>query len=351
MFGQFDNSPTFFELRSKLYQEVASWEDKPFDEIFFEFSDPSFGWIDISIYVNGKKMHTFSISQVFPPFDDIKKWLEDIVDSQKPYTGLFFDTETQDIVFHYERLQVAESGCRRKFVDQDPDKDEWEKFNTPDYGLFYIYDSSLDELPVVCHCESKKLISALYNGIMFYVSREVGESFFKEAWYYNEGGTIWTLYNSIKSPLIEWHLDPKNEYRLHHQKFKKTPKIKETVHMWAEWGDALFWSQQAGCCGNADAFIVDTKNTEIDLSDLPELREWYNHFDSQIPEAEWPDEDYEQWYQKGWELAKKVRERMPPNVDLFYEWKYYSVDDNEFGQKSISILVPDNRLAIGNKND
>lgn len=121
--------------------------------------------------------------------------------------------------------------------------------------------------------------------------------------------------------------------------------------MWAEWGDALFWSQQAGCCGNADAFIVDTKNTEIDLSDLPELREWYNHFDSQIPEAEWPDEDYEQWYQEGWELAKKVRERMPPNVDLFYEWKYYSVDDNEFGQKSISILVPDNRLAIGNKND
>ena len=65
----------------------------------------------------------------------------------------------------------------------------------------------------------------------------------------------WTFYNHIKSSLIEWNYDSKEAYRHVKPKFKETPAVKETVHMWAEWGDALFWHQRGGCCGNAESFL------------------------------------------------------------------------------------------------
>ena len=37
----------------------------------------------------------------------------------------------------------------------------------------------------------------------------------------------------------------------------------------------------------------------------------------------WPEEQFKSWLKKGWELAKKVRAKLPAEVDLFYEWKSF----------------------------
>ena len=116
--------------------------------------------------------------------------------------------------------------------------------------------------------------------------------------------------------------------------------------MWAEWGDALFWHQRGGCCGNAESFFVDTDNATIDLSDMPEVRTWYDEFNNRAPEEDWPDEEFVPWLNRGWELAKKIRQRLPLTVDLYYHWKSFAVEGLEFGSVDIPIVVPDGRLII-----
>ena len=48
-------SPNWFAKRAEVYKEVSAWVNKPFDEVFFDFSAPDCGWIDVSVYVNGVK--------------------------------------------------------------------------------------------------------------------------------------------------------------------------------------------------------------------------------------------------------------------------------------------------------
>ena len=219
-------------------------------------------------------------------------------------------------------------------------------------GLFFVFDSSTELVPVVCYCETKQLLFSLYNGLIYYTSRSGSAELIGKEWYYldkdNEGNPIennWTFYNVIKSSVVEWYLD---ETRPRHQKmprFRDVPAVKETVHMWAEWGDGLFWHQCGGCCGNAEKFCVDNSENYIDLSDLPELRKWYDEFDDSNPCVEWEKEVYNSWFRRGWELAKEVRRRLPETVDLYYDWKYLS---HKIEGKSVDIpfLVLDERLIV-----
>ena len=60
--------------------------------------------------------------------------------------------------------------------------------------------------------------------------------------------------------------------------------------------------------------------------------------------GKWSEEHFKSWLKKGWELAKKVRAKLPAEVDLFYEWKSLKKNDSEWGHTEIGILVPDERL-------
>lgn len=352
-------SPNWFMARAALYQKTAQWNDKPFDEVFFDFSAPNCGWIDVSVYVNGKKEHEFPLTEAFDGFAEIKTWLEDIVNDTKLSAELYLELEGRTAILHYEHIRLANVGIGRKFVHEDRDKDEWESFDAnngePDTGLFYIYDSDEDDIPIACYCKTKQFIASLYNTLLYYASKGEHADLIGKEWYYmdydNNGNAIndrWTFYNRIKSALIEWNHDSKYAYRHKRPAFKQVPYIRETVHMWAEWGDALFWHQRGGCSGNAERFHIDTENLTIDLSDIPEIRTWYDEFDNRYPEESWPEEDYHSWLKRGWELAKQIRKRMPQTVDLLYQWKSYRI---EGAMLSIDIpfVVPDERLIIQRK--
>ena len=350
------HSPNWFTKRAELYKEVAAWVNKPFDEVFFDFSTPDCGWIDVSIYVNSKKRHQFPLIDTINCLPQIRTWLEDIVIDTKLSSDLYLELEGRVVIFHYEHIRLAEVGVRRKFVNKDRDKDEWESFdaniNEPDTGLFYLYDSGCEDIPIVCYCKTKQFIFALYNSLIYYSSKGKYTHLIGNEWlnkhYDNNSYSIdsrWKFYNSIKSALIEWNYDSNKGFRHYRPKFKETPFIKETVHMWAEWGGALFWHQHGGCCGNADSFFVDTDHTVVNLKDLPAIREWYNEFDNRNPLEKWSDTKFTSWFNRGWELAKQIRERLPETVDLFYHWKSFDIE-NEYFTINIPILVPDNRLLI-----
>lgn len=122
--------------------------------------------------------------------------------------------------------------------------------------------------------------------------------------------------------------------------------------MWAEWGDGLFWHQRGGCCGNAESFFVDCDNTTISLIDMPEVRKWYDEFDNRPPEEDWPDEEFTSWFNKGWDFAKQIRQRLPLSVDLFYHWKTFVFESDDAKHSiDIPIVVPDDRLLIKRNRD
>lgn len=117
--------------------------------------------------------------------------------------------------------------------------------------------------------------------------------------------------------------------------------------MWAEWGGGLFW--QGGCCGNAEGFCIENGKTQITLEDIPEIREWYNEFDNRSPEEEWPEEEYNRWFTKGWEFAKLVKKKLPDNVDLFYQWKRMVYSSKNI-QRDIPLIVPNENMKLSRRH-
>ncbi len=343
--------PKWFEARAEVFKNVASWRNKEVDEVFFNFSKPEAGWLNISIYSNGKKLHTFPISAAFDPFLDIKMWMEDIANDFRLSSDLYIDVEGRIIVFHHEYVSLAEVGISRMFLHEEREKDSWEKYDANTYtakSLFWVYDSETEDMPIVCYCETKQLLFALYVGILEFASRSEATSSIQGGWYYLDDSDNWTLYNTIKSPLIEWLLYSDHAYRHLRPKFNPHPLINETVHMWAEWGDGLFWHQKGGCCGNAEKFFIDTDDTEIDLSSMPEIKEWYDKYENTYyPESPWPKSEYQEWIAQGWELAKKIRLMLPDSVDLFYQWRRFENIPTKYGTgRDMVIIVPNKRTII-----
>lgn len=202
-------SPSWFKKRAELYKEVSNWENKPFDEIFFDFSAPDIGWIDVTIYVNGKKQHQFPLTAAFDCFYEIKNWLEDIVNDFKLSSDLYLELEGRTAILHYEHIRLAEVGGT--FTYEDRDKDELESFDAnngePDTGLFYIYDSGFKSIPVVCYCKTKQFLFAFYNSIIYYSSRSKYAGLIGKEWFYmdhdadgNPTEDNWTLYKYKVTP-------------------------------------------------------------------------------------------------------------------------------------------------------
>ena len=358
----------WFSERERIYHELAQKKDlfEKMDSVFFRFHEPDAGWIGFEIFVNGKKCLSRSVSTVHDPFPDMKSWLEDIAKGLCPQHDFRIDYEGQELYFHYETLQEAEVGSTRCYTNQDRDKDTWFHFDAntyPEIGLFYVYDTNSDSIPVKAIIPTKELVTALYLAMLDLASNVYNRKYsnFEKEWYYtenedNDGDKLgnWTFYNTVKSPLIEWFIFSSKPYRCVRPKFHNMPQIVETVHMWCDYGDALFWgrwdSDHAGCCGDMDGIDLESCGT-IDIRGIEGLKEWYLEFEESPLRGE---KDYDEdtpkiWLERGRELAQKVREILPDNVDLYYyEW-YPTVEvkqDNEYHfPESLPMIVP-NRNAL-----
>ena len=198
------------------------------------------------------------------------------------------------------------------------------------------------DIPVFFCCETKQFLFALYHAMLEFARNRKHD--IANEWYYMDNGERdrRDLYNIIKSPMIEWGIYSDHAYRHLHPSFNKREPIQETIHMWAEWGDALFWKK--GCYGNAECLYLDTAPYEIDLMSIEGLREWYDEFNNQDPAKGRPDDEYYDWLTRGWDFALKIRQLLPPHVELFYEWRGFKAVDAEYGWvKELARVVPDIR--------
>ena len=97
---------------------------------------------------------------------------------------------------------------------------------------------------------------------------------------------------------------------------------REFLHMWPDYGDALFWDLHGVNVGFPDVvFLKD--GTGIDLTGVKGLSEWFYEWDEESTQRKsgWNDSDWIAWRQRGYELAKQVRKLLPAHVDFYYMWK------------------------------
>ena len=223
-------------------------------------------------------------------------------------TSLRINIEGAELYFQYEILR------------------EGENVDIPEIGVFYIYCSDTDSIPVHAIVDSKELITALYLAILDLAADGYNRkhSDFEHEWYYSENSYAkrkWsnmTFYNLVKSPLIEWYIHT-DKFSRHSPRFRKMPKIRETIQMWCDYGHALFWGNDA-CIGDSDSISTDTAG-EIDLSGIKGLYEWYNEWNkTPLEEVLYNDNEMvsADWFERGRQLAFQVRELLPDTIDLYY---------------------------------
>jgi len=329
------NASKWLKAKGLMYSKLINKEYKNPDDVLFDFEEPSFGGIITKIYVNGNEKQSLALNKNWDPIPGLKTWMEDIADEKKVCSEMRIDVALKWFVFHYEHLGIDEK--------------------KRDIGLFCVccteaYSSIKGKITVMAICDTKRFVSMLYTKLLRYSSEYHTYRHIVIDWGFSGSKGIpanWSFYNCLKSPKIEWYCDPDVEPGAAMPTFKKKPCVKETVHMWCDYGGAVFWDYKGVCTGDTDGFDYgkDYEN-EIDLSDMTELEEWYDEFDKfDDPCDDRNDDDYEKWFKKGWHLAKEIRKRMPANVDLFYEWKHYL---RKAGKKeeydSVPLTVPDERL-------
>ncbi len=361
----YDNN--WFSERSKLYAQMS---DKDIvncknDSTFFQFSQPKGGVIGMDIFVNGALTFHEPIKRLsnLSQFDQIRDWLELIVKEDNIECCARIEREDhEDMYFHYEALYKSYVGitCTNgTSVKHDTN-------TNPSIGLFYIYDAKSKSIPCSAICYTKEFVRSIYYAVLDICkgSRKKSDPFIKE-WFIFENYDhfewaldfdMWDFYNDFKSLLVEWYLDSLQLYCKNTLHFKPKPEITERIHMWAEYGDALFWTT-GGCCGSADEIYTD-RHGVIDLRGIKGLKEWYDDWDGN-PSYSWPKEKCKAHRERGLELAKQIRAILPDSLDLYYDfWEPSAaiidnpIDNQGYKYKNeLPMIVFNQKLLDNSQND
>lgn len=346
----------WFTERSRVYKEISERDNlfKKLDSTFFYFNSPEAGWIDMEMFVNGKKRFVCPCSTVYDPFQDMIRWLEDIVRSDNMETTMRIDTEGEEVFLHYEKLRDDDFWITIK--------NNWRSCSEQSFseiGLFFVYGSFSDNIPLYAVCETKDFVNSIYLALLAVCGDcySACHSDFAKEWYYGEnmGRTgrkfdNMTFYNDIKSPLIEWNIRSTRPNNWGSPTFRKMPKIKETISMWCDYGDALFWGRDkngyGACYGNADSFLTNTAG-EIKLDSIKGLREWYDEFNATDYPDDWTKKQWKDWHERGYAFALQVRKLLPDTIDLYY-YDWYpkkKVVRNQFGERCPMIVFNERSLS------
>jgi len=305
------------------------------DEIGMSMKVDCYGWLDTTLYKNGKKVIEMPLSEIAYPLISIVEWLERIIDlpgkDDKFEESLHLDCEGCHVMMHYELVHAPEFGAIEGYR-----------------GLLIVYgtwvgDPKLKENTLAAIVSLPDFVSAMYNGILNFFAplpnRKYTEEYIINEWpaVGGEADDVMQLYNEIKSPKLEWFIAPKEYDGWFDVDFEKKP-IRDTVLMDAR-PEGLFWNLNNECIGNEEALHVD--DTTCDLTEIQELGKWFAKMPKQTSA------NYNKWLDKGYMLAMKVRRFMPEDVDLFYV-NYHTKYQKGSARYEI---VPDMRQVVKGKHN
>ena len=190
--------------RARLYGKYADNISARLDNISIKLDYPDRGWIDTHIILNGEETELFEISWCNDPFEDIRLWLEYIVQHIFDYTpsGVNIDCESYSVILNYEPLPFL--------------TDELLTPNPPELcGLFYIYDDCKGKYVTNALCETKAFVTAIYQTILTFAKETRENDSFVKDWIEQAYNSEWgemehddpkvkdILYNKVHSEIVE----------------------------------------------------------------------------------------------------------------------------------------------------
>lgn len=321
------HSPKYYSQRAQFLLDISEGKIQHISEIRACFSNPEYGWIAMDLYVDGIKAVNIAWSDVYDPTTDVRDWLTDIITDKQSLANLFIDEEGSKAILTFEKYGVNMFGG------------SVEDFNNRiQLGLFSVYETMDDTMPIKAIVSTRQLVSSIYLGLLTYAATFSFDNIynsFSHNWdfhqcngneYYEDvddesiefiNKAQWTFYNNIKSLELELNLYEKWVYHFDYpENLNLSTKISDYIIMRAECGGRLF--SNGKCCGNADSLNID--GVEIDLSDIKGLRQWYDEFDKSTSKDNLTANKWHDWMKRGRKLAFEIRKRLPMHIDLFYYW-------------------------------
>ena len=177
-------------------------------------------------------------------------------------------------------------------------------------GQFYI-EEGYGEIPFFSYVDRREFVRALYLSLMsffgfnIYTTEEFRTDNYPQG---EERARRWQDYNNLRSDIIEWFITDELYNNMPRPSESGHREVNESIVMFADYG-CCFWDTMGVGSGDYDGLFLDCGEFEMEI---PGLEQWLKQYED-------PQDDYPyDWWQKGWEIAKEVRKRLPPNVDLYY---------------------------------
>lgn len=178
----------------------------------------------------------------------------------------------------------------------------------PEMGqLWFVSDKSLPP-EFYAYVRTAQFVKNLYLTLM----KELGFGIYKDIDHYPSGlekDKLWEPYNLLKSPRIESFITNPQADVSHISPYARAA-VNSTFVMFPDYGGCAFWGTMGA--GSGDNDILYLGDYEEIFLDLPELVEWLDCYDNDQIES------FEDYWKQGWEIARKVRRKLPPNIDLYY---------------------------------
>lgn len=175
--------------RSRLFSKYGECEPTITEVVNVRFTKPYAGWIDMYFSINGEEKGYIRLSSCYEPFQDIKEWLEGIIQEEKRYAYgprmVGIDCEGYGAALYFEPMVIIGNGWNGL--------DPWRCENT---GIFYVYDGYDDKILADAFCERCQLVKVVYESIINYAKEMQDNPVFIEDW-------VWDAYNNEMEPYNE----------------------------------------------------------------------------------------------------------------------------------------------------
>ena len=172
--------------RSRLFAEYAEREPNICDRVGVRLENKKWGWINAYFSINGEEKNLIELSNVYEPFVDIKKWLENIVKNEKEYKHIVsmveINCEGYGAALYYEPMLTLNNnwnGC--------------EPWICLDTGIFYIFDSADNKVWADAICDTRDFVKSIYESIINFAKEMQQDDGFIDDW-------VWDAYNNEMGP-------------------------------------------------------------------------------------------------------------------------------------------------------
>ena len=322
-------------------REITAHTPKTVDDVYFSASLPKGGVICLQPRMDSNVTGHLELRAETDDLNRLKQWMEQVAKELNPADTLML-ADGQYLCLH--RLSLPESAVEKtkRFLDE---------LVPSTLSVLLIQTKEGGEYRFIV--KTKHFVTQLYMALLVkHVHPDDNSTqgvYMEREWFSQTPHAFWytrcrhsDYYNAVKSLLVEWYMHSSVPWSVNKPQFRTFYHVPAYIDFWADFGGSIFWNEHGASIG--DVQDVSACGLDFEFYDMPELEEWYNDFikltdkycmctgDAHQDPLSVP--EIVEWQKRGYAIAKKLRSRLPVNLDIIYSltWdlafgsRYHSTD-------------------------